>query len=275
MYEATKLLSSSSLPTQGDLRLAFLGIMAFLQQYKQQTRQLNMVDAIYNKLETYWNQHLSNSSSISAILDPRYKTTTFKNSEERNDCINKLQNLFSLYMADSHIELNRREIVSQDSRNFFLNMINRNDQVNFGTENLEFDEITNYLNTSNEINTDPLIWWKEHQNEYPVLSLIAKDYLIIQATSVAAEQAFSVAGNTITQTRNKLDPETARTILCLKSWIENEIGINIDNENLEVNNDNNSDNSDTCSNYSGSNSSNSSYISNNTNSDTNSDTGSD
>ena len=32
-----------------------------------------IIDAIYNKLETYWNRHLSNSSSISAILDPRYK----------------------------------------------------------------------------------------------------------------------------------------------------------------------------------------------------------
>ena len=56
MYEATKLLSSSSLPIQGDLRLTFLGIMAFLQQYKQQSNQHTMIiDAIYNKLETYWN----------------------------------------------------------------------------------------------------------------------------------------------------------------------------------------------------------------------------
>ena len=54
-------------------------------------------------------------------------------------------------------------------------------------------------------------------NIYPILSLIAKDYLSIQATSVAAEQAFSVAGNTITPTRNKLDPETTRATLCLKS----------------------------------------------------------
>lgn len=271
MYEATKLLSSSSLPTQGDLRLTFLGIMAFLQQYKQQTNQLNVVNAIHNKLETYWNQHLSSSLSISAILDPRYKTTTFKNSEEHIDCINNLRSLFSSYMTDFHVESNRREIISQGSRNYFLNMINNN-QVNHSTENLEFDEINNYLNTLNEINTDPLMWWKEHQNEYPILSLIAKDYLIIQATSVPAEQAFSIAGNTITQTRNKLDSETARTILCLKSWIENELGIIINNENLEADSDSNSNNSDTCSNYSDSNSNGSSS---DTSSNINSDTGSD
>src|SRR3954452_7468682 len=241
MYEATKLLSSSLLPTQGDLRLTFLGMLASLQYYKQQSNQHNIIDAIYNKLEIYWNRHLSSSSSISAILDPRYKITTFSNLEERNNYINQLQNLFSSYTTNSHIIPNRtNENTLQNSRNYFLNMINNNHQSHSPTEIPEFDEINNYLNTPNDINIDPLMWWKEHQDEYPVLSLIAKDYLIIQATSVAAEQAFSVAGNTITQTRNKLEPETARATLCLKSWIENEIGIDVNNENEETSDDNSS-----------------------------------
>ena len=127
-------------------------------------------------------------------------------------------------------------------------MINNNHH--FPTENLEFDELNSYLNTLNDINIDPVLWWKEHQNEYPILSLIAKDYLIIQSTSVAAEQAFSVAGNTITQTRNKLEPETAKAILCLKSWIENGLGIiNVNNKNHKVDSDDDSNYSD--NNYSG------------------------
>jgi len=77
--------------------------------------------------------------------------------------------------------------------------------------------------------------------------LIARDYLIIQATSVPSEQAFSVAGNTITQTRNRLDPETARATLCLKSWLENEIGINLDNEESNSNDDSDGDYHDSSS----------------------------
>src|SRR2546421_260650 len=107
MYKATKLLSSSSFPTQGYLRLTFLGMLAFLQHHRQQSNQHAIIDAIYNKLEIYWNQHLSNSSSISAILDPRYKTTTFNNSVERNDCINQLQSLFSSYITNSYTIPNR------------------------------------------------------------------------------------------------------------------------------------------------------------------------
>jgi hypothetical protein len=269
MYEATKLLSSSSSPTQEDLRLTFLEMLSFLRQQRQQSDQQNIINAIYNKLEIYWIRNLSSSSSISAILDPRYKFTTFNDSTEHNDCIDHLKSLFSSYITNSHIIPNRTsERTLQSSRNYFLNMINNN-QVYSSAETPEFDEINSYLNTSNDINTDPLIWWKEHQDEFPILSLIAKDYLIIQATSVAAEQAFSIAGNTITPNRNRLEPQTTRASLCLKSWIENKIGIinNINNENHEIGSDSNSSNSD--DNYSNGNRN--SIDSNSTDSDSNSD----
>jgi hypothetical protein len=57
---------------------------------------------------------------------------------------------------------------------------------------------------------------------------MARDHLCIQATSVACEQLFSVAANTITKTRNRLDPETARATLCAKSWLE-KVFVNTDN----------------------------------------------
>ena len=162
MYKATKLLSSSSLPTQGDLRLTFLGMLASLQQYNGLSNQHNIVNAIYNKLEIYWHKHLSESSAISAILDSCYKTTIFNNYKynilvECNECIDHLKNLFSSYITNSHITPNRTsEETLQTSRNYFLNMINR--QVHSSAENIEFDEIDTYLNTSNDINADPLLW---------------------------------------------------------------------------------------------------------------------
>ncbi|CAG8852485.1 19839_t:CDS:1, partial [Gigaspora margarita] len=54
----------------------------------------------------------------------------------------------------------------------------------------------------NEI--DPLVWWQEKQCEYPRLNLIAQDYLCVQATSVASKQAFLIAGQMITPSRNRL-----------------------------------------------------------------------
>ncbi|CAG8676682.1 11857_t:CDS:2, partial [Funneliformis mosseae] len=61
-----------------------------------------------------------------------------------------------------------------------------------------------------------------HAKEYPIVSRIVQDHFIIQSISVALEQAFSVAGNTISKTCNYLLPEIACSYLCLKSWIVNE-----------------------------------------------------
>lgn len=89
-------------------------------------------------------------------------------------------------------------------------------------------EIDRYLALPHDENADPLLWWRAHSTEFPILSSMARDYLAIQATSVACEQAFSIAGNTITKTRNRLDSETVRASLCAKSWIENNIGEQIE-----------------------------------------------
>src|SRR5437764_7976426 len=107
MYKATKLLSSSSLPIQGDLQLTFLGILASLQHYNNQSNQHNIVDAIHIKLEIYWNRHLFDSFSISAILDSCYKITIFNNLAEHNECIDQLKSLFFSYTTNSHITPNR------------------------------------------------------------------------------------------------------------------------------------------------------------------------
>lgn len=140
MYKATTLLSSSSLPIQGDLRLTFLGMMASLQHHQQQSNQKDVINAIHNKLETYWNRHLSNSSAISAILDPRYKLSTFNNLEDRKYYIDHLKTLFSSYKPNSYTVPDRINEETHDSRNYFLNMINNN-QNNFIIDDSEFSEM--------------------------------------------------------------------------------------------------------------------------------------
>ena len=38
------------------------------------------------------------------------------------------------------------------------------------------------------------------------------------STSILYKQLFSLAGLTVTKSRNSLDNETVRAVLCLKSW---------------------------------------------------------
>ena len=105
--------------------------------------------------------------------------------------------------------------------------ININTTTNTFSTNVQ-NELARYLNTPLEDEIEPLDWWYAQRKEYPILGLIARDYLTIQATSVASEQSFSIAGQTITSQRNRLDADTACASLCLRSWIRNELcGISI------------------------------------------------
>jgi hypothetical protein len=123
-----------------------------------------------------------------------------------------VQELYATYFPLNNQTISRPKLSSRD---YFLNLLNQN---NFCQE-MSCDELNRYLNFPVDNNVDPLVWWKIHEKDYPVLSQMAKDYLTIQATSVPSERAFSISGLTISKTRNRLDPETARAIICVKNWV--------------------------------------------------------
>lgn len=51
---------------------------------------------------------------------------------------------------------------------------------------------------------DPLSWWRDHEQEYPKLSRVAKCLLCIPGTSVSAERVFSSAGDIVNAQRSVL-----------------------------------------------------------------------
>lgn len=52
--------------------------------------------------------------------------------------------------------------------------------------------------------SDPLQWWCQHQQNYPMLSKLAKRYLAIPGTSVPSEWVFSTAGDIVSSQREAL-----------------------------------------------------------------------
>ena len=53
-------------------------------------------------------------------------------------------------------------------------------------------------------NKQPLLWWKECESLYKYLTLLAKKFLCITATSVPSERLFSAAGNLVFEKRSRL-----------------------------------------------------------------------
>lgn len=65
---------------------------------------------------------------------------------------------------------------------------------------------------------DLLIYWKSQQEELPLLSRMARDFLCIQATSVPVERDNSAGADIITPTRCSLIATTIQATMCLRSW---------------------------------------------------------
>ena len=63
-----------------------------------------------------------------------------------------------------------------------------------------------------------LSWWKENKLRYPVLSVMARDYLAITASAVPCESTFSGGRRTIRWDRSRLSPETVQAVETFKSW---------------------------------------------------------
>lgn len=62
---------------------------------------------------------------------------------------------------------------------------------------------------------DPLKYWQERRVVYPNLTVMAKKYLCMPATSVPCERIFSKAGEVYSKTRNRLNAKTAEQLLFL------------------------------------------------------------
>ena len=65
------------------------------------------------------------------------------------------------------------------------------------------------------VDEDPLLWWSKTSTHYPNLTVFAKKYLAIPATSIPVERAFSMAGNIVNQKRACLLPENVNLLVFL------------------------------------------------------------
>ncbi|KAL0158827.1 hypothetical protein M9458_046903 [Cirrhinus mrigala] len=77
-------------------------------------------------------------------------------------------------------------------------------------------ELNSYLQAPDaDSETNPLVWWKINAVTFPRVSLLAKHYLCIPATSSPSERAFSTGGNIVCCNRAALKPDTVDRLVFL------------------------------------------------------------
>ncbi|CAJ0643724.1 15364_t:CDS:2 [Entrophospora sp. SA101] len=207
-YSATLLLSSSNYSTIGEFHFTLWTLVKNLhKQIEVSNTQYIVANSILYKLEQYFKLP-DEAKMIASLLDPSTKSTTFTTDE--------ITRTVTAIKPPSQIIKNRI-----DARTHIRSLASQFLPTNNTHTN---DEVEKYLLLAKENECNPLMWWCTYKETFPFLSELAKDYLAIQSTSVPCEQSFSVTGLTISKLRNRLDPETSRGLLCLKSWISEKIG---------------------------------------------------
>ena len=63
---------------------------------------------------------------------------------------------------------------------------------------------------------DLLLWWKVHQQQFPLLSNLAMIVFAVPAASSKSERVFSVAGNIVTPKRASLNPAEVEQLITEK-----------------------------------------------------------
>jgi hypothetical protein len=70
---------------------------------------------------------------------------------------------------------------------------------------------------------DPLQWWNMSGTHFNILSVMAKKYLSLCATSVTSERLFSVAGNIVTSRRTRLRPDNVNELVFLSCNLSKQV----------------------------------------------------
>ena len=107
----------------------------------------------------------------------------------------------SMDLKSFHIQPTQGEVKDSDGQ--VKHRIDLDELLGMSTTSMDFDvasvegetQLQAYMQVQQVTNdTDPLMWWKKHQEEFPDLSRMTRQYLVVPATSTSPERFFSRVG---------------------------------------------------------------------------------
>ena len=199
---------------------------------------------------------------MTTALDPRLKNLSFIiNQEEKENVwayvLETMKNEFKNTNKQNHLSLTKnhsvinKETIScdmdSDTEDFFDSLqeaqnLRHNSEYSDLIENdtitqVCIQELNGYkqcklleiyirVNGKKKVNSPLKKFWYINKERFPILYTLALKYMCIPATSAPSERVFSVASKILTKFRNRLDPDTAGSILFIQGslpWYKKQI----------------------------------------------------
>lgn len=173
------------------------------------------------KYEDYTQIKNSKIPYVAMFLNPALKMSYFKEHNFTKPMIKEIQKsiceVFENNYGIGNNDNNDKKAEEESHDEFFDHMFKR---AKASKEPKEFQKYLNFPLSAPKV--DVLQYWQSQKEDFPNLSVMARDYLPVQSSSVAVERDFSMGVHLVTPTRCCLAPETVRACMCLKSWIKNQ-----------------------------------------------------
>ena len=154
--------------------------------------------------------------TICSVIDPRFKLSSVDSSNHPNvkEIIKSEMDSLSVHV-DTAVSSEPEQPLLKKPK-YALGQILGNTASSSSTHMTVSEELDMYLQLPVEdIDSSPLIWWKNNKDKFPRLNKLARKYLCICATSVASERLFSTGGDIVTASRSCLKPERVNQLVFL------------------------------------------------------------
>uniref|UniRef100_A0A2N9FMH9 HAT C-terminal dimerisation domain-containing protein n=1 Tax=Fagus sylvatica TaxID=28930 RepID=A0A2N9FMH9_FAGSY len=221
-YDITTLFSGTDYPTAN---LYFHGVsqieLLLLEEIESPDIFINdMAQRMKVKFDKYWDSY-SVVLACAVVLDP----STFV-----HNCINFFseyehqkpmvaENVSSCVGSSSHSfapsGVDHEEDMEVDEFDYYKSLVTGNRKKSQLDLYLEEPR----LNRKQYAKLDVLSWWKQNDNRFSELSLMARDLLSIPITTVASESTFSIGSKILNKYRSCLLPENVEALICTRTWL--------------------------------------------------------
>ncbi|KAJ5764716.1 hypothetical protein N7520_004275 [Penicillium odoratum] len=161
--------------------------------------------------------------ALATILYPPKKLRYFDNKDWRGGDIDFMRqyqdafrNEFVTYQKQAQREAHQPDTSEKidDIEDEELAMLCDSQQTTLPTDEFDGrqDEVTRYLSKGLS-KGNPRVYWKEHEQEFPVLARIARDILSIPASGAGVERLFKYARDICHYRRGQLRPDTIKGLM--------------------------------------------------------------
>lgn len=227
-YKTTNNICTNEVPTIG-LVLFFMDHISEMIAACRDTRHnpewlKNAAEDMAVKARTYNEQICNIFTYMTAILDPRIKVELIPENLNSESYLEEarshfMRNYFTTHFSPMTSTYGSHEVEEDGIVSFAEEIARKRRRASMGAA--ATDELTQYLSEPPApIQTDVLEWWKGNSMRYPRLSVMARDFLAVQATSVAPEELFCGKGDDIDKQRFSVPHENTQALLCVQSWTQ-------------------------------------------------------